>query len=104
MFYGLCLESGIDPGLGYCGVSYLGLVEQLYSDVVVGEVGRADDHCEDDAEGVGEDAAFPCDDLLFSVYALIYCGYFGGGFDALGVEDRRGGLWVAALLDADEPC
>src|SRR3954469_19377798 len=83
VFDGFDLESGIDPGLGQGGVAGGGLVEQIVADGVVADAGGGDDHGEQQAEGVGDDAAFASDDLFAGVDALGFGGHVGGCLDAL---------------------
>ena len=60
----LPLESGVDPGLAQGRVGGGRLVEQLHAEGVVADGRGGDDNGEQQAEGVGDDAAFTADDLL----------------------------------------
>jgi hypothetical protein len=52
------LEAGVDPGLGQGWVDGGGLLEQVGADGVVADAGGGDDDGQQQAEGVGDDAAF----------------------------------------------
>ncbi|MDQ0765541.1 hypothetical protein QF027_008176 [Streptomyces canus] len=95
-------EAGVDPTLGDGWVLLLRLVEEAYSQGVFREAGGGDGHGEDEADGVGEDAAFPADDLLGGVGSLAGQGYVGGGLHALGVDHGGGRFGLAAVLDAGQ--
>jgi hypothetical protein len=57
-------EAGVDPGFGDRGVCVFGLAEQAYSDGVVGQARGSDDHSQDQAGRIGDDASLTADDLL----------------------------------------
>lgn len=57
-------EAGAGPGSGYRRVAVSGLVEQSYSDDVVGQARGSDHHGEDDAGRVGDDTPLTAGDLL----------------------------------------
>jgi hypothetical protein len=80
VFDDLVLEAGVDPGLGQGRVGGFGLFQQVDADGVVAAAGGGDDDGEEQAEGVGNDAAFASDDLLASVDALRRQRRVGGRF------------------------
>ncbi len=64
------LEAGVDPALGDGRVGRLRLIEELDSQGVFRQAGCGDGYGGDEADRVGEDAAFPVDDLLGGVRSL----------------------------------
>jgi hypothetical protein len=94
VFDDLVLEAGVDPGLAQRRVSGFGVIEQVDADGVVADAGGGDDDGEQQAEGVGDDAAFTSGDLLAGVDALAAQGCVGGRLYALAVDDA--GRWRCA--------
>lgn len=88
----------VDPHLAVAGVLGGDLVEQHGAGHGVLHAGRGDQHCEEKAECVGDDAPLPSDDLLLGVDALAGRGDAGGGLDALGVDHTGRRLRVPAFL------
>lgn len=62
------------------------------------DAGRGDQDCQQEAEGVGDDAALAAYDLLARVDALTSRGDTGGGLDALCVDHAGGRGGAAAFL------
>lgn len=96
VFDGAGLEAGVGPCCGQVRVGGLGLVQQSNADGVVGGRGGGDDDGQDEAEGVGDDAALAADDLLAGVDALGVGGCVVRGLHGLRVDDAGGGLGLAA--------
>lgn len=60
-----------------------------------------DQHGQQQADGVDDDAPLASDDLLAGVDALVGRGDLGGGLDALGVDDTGGRILLPAFLAPD---
>jgi hypothetical protein len=101
------LKPAVDPGLGQGGVDGGGPVEQVDADRVVADAGGGDDDREQQAEGVGDDAAFAADDLhgvgawvavdtlveVLTLWVSMMDAVGGGGSSAV-VADKAGELVV----------
>lgn len=80
------------------GVVDGGLLQESSAGGGVLHGGRGDQYRQQQAEGVGDDAALAAHDLLASVDALRPGGDRGGGLDALGVDHAGRGVSVFAFL------
>lgn len=71
VFDELGLEAGVHPGLGDRRVQGFDLVQHLDAGLVLGDGGRDDDHREEQAERVGDDASLSPDYLFGCINSLI---------------------------------
>jgi len=78
------------------------VIKQSYSYGILREARRGDDHSEDQAERVGDDASLAANDLLRRIDSLAGKGNVGGGLHALGVDHARRRFGLAALFDAGQ--
>lgn len=100
--------AAVDPHLGDGGVGSGDLVEQVGAGRGVPDTGRSDQHRRQQAERVGDDAAFPANDLLARdllarVCALTPGGDAGEGLAALCVDHAGRRVRTPVLLLTDGP-
>ena len=91
--------AAVDPDLAQAGMVGGSLVQEGFPGGGVPDAGRGDQHRQQQAEGVGDDAALTAHDLLARVDALRPGGNGGGGLDALRVDHTgRRVAFLAFLL------
>ena len=90
--------AAVDPHLADGGMAGGDLVQEAGAGGGVLHARRGDQHCDQQAERVGGDAAFASDDLLPGVDALTGGGDTGGGLDARRVDHASRRLAVPPCL------
>lgn len=93
--------AAVDPGPADGGMLGGHLLDQGLSGGGVLHARGRDQHSQEQADGVDDDAPLAAHDFLARVNALAGCGTVGGGPDALRVDDACTGLGLAAFLPAD---
>ncbi|GFE13217.1 hypothetical protein Sgleb_12640 [Streptomyces glebosus] len=90
--------SAVDPDLAQAGVGRGHLVEQVGAGYRVLDAGRGDQHREQQAERVRDDAPLAAHDLPARVRALTRGRHAGGGLDVLCIDHAGRRARVSALL------